>query len=324
MSNKLFFSLALALLILNVLAAAFVRPFSDPTRRTNAVLLNSALTDELKRLKTAIPQGCESPLIRDAILFGERDKSLSSSLAPNLMPAASRAEPYGQYMKPMALAASLDAAVVSVIGKNTFAAGFFVGPDLVVTSREAIEGDESDAILITSTTMKQVLKAEIISKSNTDNGSGKQFDFVLLRLPTGFKAPATLSVAGVASPSATIIAAGIPEHAYDPGKRRAAISNGNASEATATILSPGKISAVQVQKNGMKLLIHTADTGAGHAGGPLTDRCGRVVGMNTFEQTKNKNDYRILYALSAENLIEFLRSSGVSYSMAPDACVSER
>ena len=197
-----------------------------------------------------------------------------------------------------------------------------MGPDLVVSSREAIEGDESDAILITSTAMKQVLKAEIISKSNA--GTGKESDFVLLRLPTGFKAPAILSVAGVASPSATIIAAGIPEHAYDPGKRRAAISNGNASEAPATILSPGKISAVQVQKNGMKLLIHTADTGAGHAGGPLADRCGRVVGMNTFEQTKNKNDHRILYALSAENLIEFLRSSGVSYSMAPDSCVSEQ
>jgi hypothetical protein len=318
MSNKLFISIALALLILSVMALAWVKPFSDPTRRANAVLLNSSLEEELAILKNAILAGCESPLIRDAILFGERNKSLSTSLPSTTSNAASVSQINNQFRQPVELAASLDAAVVSVIGKNAFAAGFFVTPNVVVTSSQIIEGDASDTILITNVAMKQVLKAEIISTSHTDSGKGS--GFVLLRLPANFTAPAVLPVAGIATPSATVIAAGIPEHSYDPGKRRASIINGNAAEAPVTQLSPGKINAIQVQKNGHKLILHTADISTGHAGGPLVDRCGRVVGVNTVEQTKNQQDYRSLYALSAENLIEFLRASGISYNMAPDTC----
>ena len=320
MSNKLFVTIALALLLLTALAVGLVKPFSDPTRRANAVLMNTALADELARLKAAISQGCESPLIRDAILFGERDQSLSSSLPSNTV---SVPQTSGQNMKPAELATLLDASVVSVIGKNSYGAGFFIQPNLLVTNRQAIEGSEPDSILVTSAAMKQVLKAEIISKSQT--GNGKSSDFVLLRLPADFKAPAMLTIAGLATPSgSTIIAAGIPENAFKPGKRRASIVNGNADESPAAILSPGKISTIQIQPDGMKRLIHTADMQAGHAGGPLTDRCGRVVGVNTVEQNKNQSDYRILYALSAENLIDVLRSNGISTDIASEVCATSR
>ncbi len=325
MSNQRFIVLALLLLILNIAAAMWIQPFSDPTLRANALSLNAALEEELNSLRTAIATGCESPIIKDAVLFidvhnGGNTSTVMPSASADLAVHPTNHQNEGTSMKPAELAAMLDTAVVSVIGTNTAASGFFITPSLLVTSARVIQGNAADPVYVTSPAMKQVMKAELVSKSAA--GSGKQTDLALLRLPADFAAPAVLRAAGPAIATETVIAAGIAEHAYDPGKKRAAVISGNAAEAAATQLSPGKIKAIQSQKNGIKRILHTAELGPAHAGGPLADRCGRVVGVNRIEEAKNQQDSRALNAISAEDLVAFLRANGIDYKIAPTACAA--
>jgi S1-C subfamily serine protease len=91
-----------------------------------------------------------------------------------------------------------------------------------------------------------------------------------------------------------------------------------------TVFSQGEVSVLQPQPNNMVLVLHTARIATGSSGGPLVNRCGNVVGINTFigAQTDKFSD-RSLYALSGNALRSFLDQSGVSYTKIPNDCSSE-
>ena len=74
----------------------------------------------------------------------------------------------------------------------------------------------------------------------------------------------------------------------------------------------------------MVLVLHTARIATGSSGGPLVNRCGNVVGVNTFigAQTDKFSD-RSLYALSGNALRSFLDQSGVSYTKVPNDCSTD-
>jgi len=83
------------------------------------------------------------------------------------------------------------------------------------------------------------------------------------------------------------------------------------------LFTSGDVNTVQPQASGVSLIIHTADISPGSSGGPLVDKCGVVVGVNTFVMAPGDSaEGRRLYALSSDTLRKFLASSRQNYTVA--------
>jgi hypothetical protein len=68
------------------------------------------------------------------------------------------------------------------------------------------------------------------------------------------------------------------------------------------------------------VVIHTAAINRGNSGGPLADRCGRIVGVNTFIRTDQETAYRADYALPAVTLLTFLAQNNITARSEDNAC----
>ncbi len=71
---------------------------------------------------------------------------------------------------------------------------------------------------------------------------------------------------------------------------------------------------------GAPVVIHTAAINRGNSGGPLADRCGRIVGVNTFIRTDRETAYRADYALPSVTLLAFLQQNNVAARSEDNPC----
>jgi S1-C subfamily serine protease len=85
-------------------------------------------------------------------------------------------------------------------------------------------------------------------------------------------------------------------------------------------LTNGEVSAIQTSNAGLKILPHTAMISPGNSGGPLADQCGRVVGIDTFEDVDTSDAVHLNYALEADALAEFLAAKQIPVTMQSNIC----
>lgn len=216
------------------------------------------------------------------------------------------------------LVALLEAATVRVLvfsdqmkylGHGT---GFFIDKNIVVTNRHVIEAGKRFAIT-SSFLGKEPLPARLIAATRDSEYTNP--DFAVLRpekVPSNVRA---LALSTQPKLLQTVVASGFPSSEI---RVDANLVTPN------TVFSQGEVSVLQPQPNNMVLVLHTARIATGSSGGPLVNRCGNVVGVNTFigAQTDKFSD-RSLYALSGNALRIFLDQSGVSYTKIQNDCSSE-
>ena len=266
-------------------------------QRLQAILDGSCESEELK----AYRRGEVGPLERSETK--ESDKQSSTADAPKTTMSSSSE-----------LVALLNAATVRVITESgSSGTGFFIDKTTIVTNRHVIEDAGKKSIWVTS---KVIGDKPIVAKlvSVTKDAEITNPDFAILTIdasPAGIK---TLAIATDPAVLQNVVAAGFPGSGTQL----------DANEITPNaVFTQGEVSVLQPQRNGVVLVVHTANIARGSSGGALVSRCGHVVGVNTFVSHKDQEmDGRSLYALSASSLRKFIEQSGVGYQKAASECAS--
>lgn len=204
------------------------------------------------------------------------------------------------------LVGMMEAGVVQVTTSKGSGTGFFIDANTIVTNYHVIEGASKTSVVVANKTLGQKIAASIVSTTGPSNFGGA--DFALLRISQPVANIKPLAIGYKPASLQQVIAVGFP----GSGIKLDADQN-----FPSHIFTSGDISAIQPQNNGVDLVIHTADISAGNSGGPLVDRCGSVMGVNTFvAKEDDKFESRRLYALSADSLRKFLDASSQAYTSA--------
>lgn len=74
--------------------------------------------------------------------------------------------------------------------------------------------------------------------------------------------------------------------------------------------------------SGVSVLLHTASIARGNSGGPLLDRCGRVLGVNSAETNNDSGDSSFAFAIAGTELRAFLDEHKQPYTSVAVPCTS--
>jgi S1-C subfamily serine protease len=216
----------------------------------------------------------------------------------------------------------LDRATVLVIGPQQqggvgIGSGFMVAPGVIVTNAHVIQNLVPDRIHVVNRALQRPVR--VVLGPRTPQAQPGAPDFAILRLPEGTTGLQPLALTRVVARLDPVVAAGFPASIMQTDANFRALLDGGAA-APELVVTDGLISAVQTLPSGLMAMPHTAAIGRGNSGGPLVDRCGRVVGMNTFGFVDPSQAERVSYAQKTDALLAFLAQHGILPAVAEDAC----
>ena len=190
--------------------------------------------------------------------------------------------------------------------------GVMITPDTVLTNAHVVQPTREDSSIVIG----------IIPSQGSKSYGGKLVayspakDMAVIRLESGRLPPATL-YAPPMDDGSNVVAIGYPA-AVD---RAQGLQLNDLIEPMAPVKTTGVLSGGRTSRD-MDTLLHTAPIAAGNSGGPLVDTCGRVIGINSFGSLSNGNDAEYGFAVSAREMMQFLRSAKVEFSTTSAPCRS--
>jgi S1-C subfamily serine protease len=73
-------------------------------------------------------------------------------------------------------------------------------------------------------------------------------------------------------------------------------------------------------ERGFPVITHSAQIAEGNSGGPLTDLCGRVVGVNTWYRSNRSGPQAVNMAQGPDTVREFLQAKGIAFQTDAQPC----
>ncbi|WP_448501735.1 S1C family serine protease [Sphingomonas sp.] len=134
---------------------------------------------------------------------------------------------------------------------------------------------------------------------------------------TGASLPPLVLYNGPAVEGETLISLGYPGN-VDMATAQTAIDY---IRPLAPVRSQGNFSGLR-RLGGTQVLLHTAGIARGNSGGPLLDRCGRVLGVNSALTRADEGDSGFAFAIANAELGAFLREAGQQVGVVGSPCTS--
>jgi S1-C subfamily serine protease len=199
----------------------------------------------------------------------------------------------------------LNQSTVKVFTDVGWGTGFFISSDTLITNKHVIENQDVNSIYITSKKIGDTpIKVEVVASTNDTTISKNDYAVLKVKAPVNNMVP--LKIGSDPTALLPVIAAGFPG---------AALKYDENTVTPSIVFSQGEVSVVQVQSLGPPLIIHTANISPGSSGGPLVNRCGQLVGVNTFgTSARDEFDSRQLYSLAASSLKSFLKQKNIAFN----------
>ena len=217
--------------------------------------------------------------------------------------------------------------------------GFFIAPGIIATNRHVTGMEEGARLLVL---LRRGGKPAIYR--GTKIAESGPLDLAIVKVPVTDHATLKITT-NIPDLDHPVYSIGYPARleAVNKLKLREALKAGGGLRAFLTAylreleqtnVTKGTISKVDMSNWGfptpsrLRVIFHTTSISGGNSGGPLVDRCGRVVGVNTrvltavrSAGTKDATFAAYSQASRAADLVGFLKQNNVPHSQASDACV---
>lgn len=206
--------------------------------------------------------------------------------------------------------AAKDGDKVAFVGHGS---GFVVAPDKILTNAHVVEIARQES---------SVVIGIIPSQGGTSYGGriiaySPSNDLALIQVLDGGRLPPMTIFGGPVDDGADVVAIGYPGSV----DRAQGLDLDDLINPMSPVKTTGTISGGRTTKQ-FDTLLHTAPIATGNSGGPLIDNCGRVLGANSFGSISDGNDAEFGFAVSAREILSFLRKAGVSVGVTATPCRS--
>jgi len=191
--------------------------------------------------------------------------------------------------------------------------GFAVGPNRIVTNAHVVELAQKypDNVVI-----------GVVPSEGSKSYQGRvvaidtKRDLALIEF-TGGALPVATLYTGAPDDSMGLVSLGYPGNVDLATAQSAA----DYIKPLAPVRSEGSLSASR-NIEGINVLLHSASISRGNSGGPLLDRCGRVMGVNSAITRGEDGDANFAFAIAESELAGFLREHKQAFNAVDIPCMS--
>lgn len=191
--------------------------------------------------------------------------------------------------------------------------GFAVGPGSIVTNAHVVQDAAKD----------DKLRIAIVPPESGGAVFGRvvaidaRRDLALIAIEGALRLPPLALAGGAPQDSGEVAAVGYPMNV----DRAQGLSIEEIFTAQPPVKSRGFLSGARPSRM-FDTLLHTAPIARGNSGGPLLDACGRVIGVNSFGAESEGADGEFFFAVSARELVPFLRGNEITPRINDTPCRS--
>ena len=191
--------------------------------------------------------------------------------------------------------------------------GFAVAPNRIVTNAHVVDLAErypdNVVVGVVPTEGDKSYQGKVIAYDT-------QRDLALIEF-TGARLPPSALYTGPVNEGDAVVSLGFPGNVDLATARSAA----DYIRPTSPVRSEGVFSGRRALSE-VEVLLHTASIARGNSGGPLLDRCGRVIGVNSAITRGEEGDSSFGFAIADTELAAFLREAKQPYAAVGTPCTS--
>ena len=191
--------------------------------------------------------------------------------------------------------------------------GFAVGPNRIVTNAHVVElaqqYPDNVVIGVVPSEGSKSYQARVVAIDS-------KRDLALLEI-NGAKIPPATLYSGSLDDSVGLVSLGYPGNVDLASAQSAA----DYIKPLSPVRSEGSLSATR-SVSGVNVLLHTASISRGNSGGPVLDRCGRVLGVNSAITRGEEGDANFAFAISESELAAFLTQAKQPFGAIGNPCMT--